>query len=162
MYARAMIRPKYALVLCAIITIGFLCWVYNRSHTPVTQQLSNPNLPVETIHIGTVVLSVEVASSDAQREQGLSDRTSLAEGQGMLFVFAPAKPVGFWMKDMHFALDMIFATEDGVIVKIDTDVSPDTYPNLFRSNVPVRYVLEVPAGYSKKAGIAVGQKIVVQ
>lgn len=122
---------------------------------------------MQTIIIGATKINVEVASTDAQRQQGLSDRASLAKGHGMLFVFDPARKVAFWMKDMRFSIDMIFADEQGLIVKIDADASPESYfnrqpPETFPSGVPVRYVLEVPAGYAASQGIAIGQKIVVQ
>ncbi|HVY72768.1 MAG TPA: DUF192 domain-containing protein [Candidatus Paceibacterota bacterium] len=118
---------------------------------------------METVSIGGVLIDVEIASNDEQRELGLSNRASLAEGKGMLFVFDPPRDVGFWMKDMNFSLDMIFANTDGVILNIAHDVSPDTYPNqLFHSAGEVRYVLEVPAGYAEKEGIAVGQVIEVR
>lgn len=122
---------------------------------------------MEIITVGGKEIKVEVASNDTQREQGLSDRTSLENGHGMLFIFDPARNVGFWMKDMHFSIDMIFADEQGVVVKIDRDATPESYfnkkpPQIFPSDVPVRYVLEVPAGYSETVGIAIGQKIVVK
>jgi len=122
----------------------------------------NSNLPMEIISIGPTTLQVEIASTDAEREQGLSDRTSLVPGHGMLFVFDPPKDVSFWMKDMQFSLDMVFADADGVITKIDTNVTPASYPELFPSGSPIMYVLEIPAGYAAAHGIAIGQKIVVQ
>lgn len=116
-----------------------------------------------TVSVGTITIDVEIASNDEQRELGLSNRTSLEEGKGMLFVFEPSRAVAFWMKDMNFSLDMIFANKDGIIVNIAHDVSPDTYPNqLFHSAGDITYVLEVPAGYTAKQGIAVGQTMQVR
>ena len=151
---------KYISVLVVIIVIAVL--VYKKYQSVPSVQLANPNLPMETITIGSTTLQVEVASTDAEREQGLSDRSSLATGKGMLFVFNPPQPVGFWMKDMEFSLDMVFADQHGVITKIDTNVSPATYPEVFPSGSSIMYVLEIPAGYAQSSGIAIGQKIVVQ
>jgi uncharacterized membrane protein (UPF0127 family) len=154
---------KYAVgILIAFFLVGSLAYLYNHR-----QPQPNPGLPMETITIGSTSIQVEVASNDEQRQQGLSDRASLAAGSGMLFIFDPARKVGFWMKDMRFSIDMIFADEQGTIIKIDDNVSPESYfdrqpPEIFPSGVPVRYVLEVPAGYSQKKGIAIGQKIVVK
>lgn len=122
----------------------------------------NRDLTVKTIAIGSALIEVEIADTDAERELGLSNRSSLRAGTGMLFIFDPAKKVGFWMKDMRFSIDMIFARKDGTIVNIARVVTPDSYPKIFPSLGEVRYVLEVPAGYSDIVGIAVGQKIVVQ
>ena len=154
---------KYAVItLVVLFLLGVAAYLYNSR-----QPQPNAGLPMRTITIEGKNIQVEVASNDAEREQGLSDRMSLAVGHGMLFVFDPSRQVGFWMKDMRFSLDMIFADETGSIVKIDADVSPESYfgqqpPEIFSSGVPIRYVLEVPAGYAKATGIAIGQKIVVQ
>ncbi len=156
---------KYLVATLIVLFLGgVLAYVYNNHLTP---EVYNAGLPVETITIEGKQIQVEVASTDEQRQQGLSDRTSLASGHGMLFVFEPQRKVGFWMKDMHFSLDMIFADKDGSIVKIDSGVTPESYsnhnpPEIFSSGVPIKYVLEVPAGYAESTGIAIGQKIVVQ
>lgn len=150
-------------VSLAVIVCAGIFLAYYVSHRSEHRGVVNSGLPMETVSIGGVLIDVEIASNDEQRELGLSNRASLAEGKGMLFVFDPPRDVGFWMKDMNFSLDMIFANTDGVILNIAHDVSPDTYPNqLFHSAGEVRYVLEVPAGYAEKEGIAVGQVIEVR
>ncbi|OGC94583.1 hypothetical protein A2389_01620 [Candidatus Adlerbacteria bacterium RIFOXYB1_FULL_48_10] len=154
---------KYAVgILLLSFLVGGVAYVYNHR-----QLQPNAGLPMKTITIGETSIQVEVASNDEQREQGLSDRTSLKVDHGMLFIFDPARKVGFWMKDMNFSIDMIFADEEGSVVKIVSNASPESYtdrqpPQTFPSDVPVRYVLEVPAGYANARGIAIGQKIVVQ
>ncbi|MBY0293713.1 DUF192 domain-containing protein [Patescibacteria group bacterium] len=154
---------KYAVpILVCVFFLGVVAYLYNVQHTQ-----PNPGLPMQTITVGGKNIKVEIASTEFQRDQGLSDRTALPVGRGMLFVFDPARKVAFWMKDMRFSIDMIFADEQGVIVKIYTNVSPESYfnqkpPQTFPSGTPVRYVLEVPAGYVEAQGIAIGQKIVVK
>lgn len=122
----------------------------------------NRDLDVKTIAVGSALVEVEIADTDAERELGLSNRSSLRSGTGMLFIFDPPRQVSFWMKDMRFSVDMIFAKKDGTIVNIVRNVPPESYPTMIPSLGAVRYVLEVPAGYAKNVGIAVGQKIVVQ
>lgn len=129
-----------------------------------TNQLAGgqPMLPTTTLTIGNTTLTVELATTAQQEEQGLSGRSRLAEGTGMLFIFDPMKTPGFWMKDMRFSLDIIFAKADGTIVTIYPDLSPATYPQSYHPTEPVRYVLEVPAGFALQHGISVGQKLVLQ
>lgn len=153
-------KQRIIVILISLVCVACagIFLAYYVSHRSVHTGVVNSNLPMETVSIGTVSVEVEVASNDAQRELGLSNRTSLAEGKGMLFVFDAPRAVAFWMKDMNFPLDMVFANEDGIILNIARNVSPDTYPNqLFHSAGEVKYVLEVPAGYTAKQGIAVGQ-----
>ena len=123
---------------------------------------SNPTLPTTTLSIGSTSLEVELATSPAQQEEGLSGRLSLAPGHGMFFVFDHADKWGIWMKDMRFPIDILWANENGIIVTIEHDVSPATYPHSFYPSAEASYVLEVPAGYTQAQGIAIGQQIVVK
>ncbi len=146
-------------ILCAAL-LGAL-WLYSYPRASITP-VSDTILPTKHITIGNVPLTVEVASTDSEREQGLSGREGLAENTGMLFVFAVPKLYGFWMKDMRFALDIIFVDASGSVVTIASNLLPQTYPEVFQSKSPALYVLEVPAGFAKEHGIAVGTKIVLQ
>jgi uncharacterized membrane protein (UPF0127 family) len=108
-----------------------------------------------TLAIGTARLHVTIADSPDEIVQGLSGRPSMQENEGMLFVFpAPLVPK-FWMKEMHFALDIIWIDESKRIVGIEKNISPDTYPATFQPAVPVKYVLEVNAGWTDAHSIAV-------
>lgn len=110
--------------------------------------------PVVTI--GNVPVSVTVAATPQAREQGLSGAQPLRPGQGMLFVFPAEGKQGFWMKDMNYPLDIIWADASGSVVTIWRDLSPATYPQAFYPTEPALYVLEVPAGFAEQNGIATG------
>lgn len=123
-------------------------------------QLSETFTQNTLVHISNTVIRVEVAHTQQKREQGLSGRPSLAQGRGMLFVFDKEGSWGIWMKGMQFPLDIIWANATGTIITIAHDVLPDTYPTIFYpTQATARYVLEVPAGFAKKQGIAEGTKI---
>ncbi|HEY4518363.1 MAG TPA: DUF192 domain-containing protein [Candidatus Paceibacterota bacterium] len=105
-------------------------------------------------------LTLKLADEPAEQEHGLSDRESMAQDHGMLFAFPTPNITGFWMKDMHFALDIVWLDADKVIVQIDENVKPETYPEIiFRPQVPVKYVLEINAGVAGELGLYVGQKL---
>lgn len=126
------------------------------------QQLS-PQTSSDIVRINDISIRVDVAETPAARTQGLSGRTDLKEGEGMLFVFEQEGSWGIWMKDMHFALDIIWAASDGTILTIARNVGPETYPEAFFPIEPrAKYVLEVPAGFAEAKGIAEGAKLVVQ
>lgn len=107
------------------------------------------------VHIGDALISARVADTGRAREQGLSGVRQLPENQGMLFVFDEEGTHGIWMKDMHLDLDIIWIDERKRVVHITKNVSPDTYPHVFKPDRPSLYVLEVPAGTvdSKKINI---------
>lgn len=99
---------------------------------------------------------VSIADTDALRAQGLGGRSGLRPDEGMLFVFATEGKYAFWMKDMQFAIDMLWLDSNHHIVHIVPGVSPDTYPQAFVSDKPARYVLELPAGYSEAHHVQLG------
>ncbi len=57
----------------------------------------------------------EIARSDAVKERGLSGRQNLSPHGGMLFLFSEASTPFFWMKDMHFDLDLVWLSNDQVV-----------------------------------------------
>ena len=101
----------------------------------------------------------EVVQTEEARSRGLSGRASLAEGHGMLFVFEQDGQWGIWMKDMHFSIDILWLDAAGTVVTVASSISPETYPESFHPEAPARYVLELPAGYAAKAGIAKGARL---
>src|SRR3989344_6562762 len=65
-----------------------------------------------TLSIGETQLIVEIADTDVTRENGLSDRLTLPENAGMLFIFNTDDYHHFWMKDMNFPLDLIWIDDN--------------------------------------------------
>jgi len=107
---------------------------------------------------GVQVFSVELAKTDEERERGLMFRTSLPDGQGMIFDFSPEQNVSMWMKNTLIPLDMIFVRADGRILRIAENTKTQS-EEIIPSGGPVRAVLEVIAGTAKKYGIAAGDRV---
>lgn len=110
---------------------------------------------------GEVKINVEIADNDRERQRGLMFRESLDENSGMLFIFDKEQQVSFWMKNTKIPLDMIFVSANGTIVEIKENVQPcllDTCP-IYPSQYPVKYVIEVNAGFSRKNNIQIGNFI---
>lgn len=116
----------------------------------------------ETLEIasksGVHAFSVEMATTDAERSQGLMYRKELPEGSGMLFDFQRDQEVSFWMKNTYIPLDMIFIRSDGRIMRIAENTEPLS-EKLVPSNAPVQAVLEVIGGTARKLGIAPGDRV---
>ncbi len=106
-----------------------------------------------------VELKTEIADTQALKNLGLSGRNSIDEDRAMLFVFNDSGYYGFWMKDMKFAIDIIWIDENKKIVHIAPNVAPDTYPESFQSKGLAKYVLEVQAGLTKSKNIKVGDSV---
>ena len=145
-----------SLIIFVLLALGAAG--YRFAHKPMSDFADHSQ---RLIAVGGVPVQAEVVSTDASRQQGLSGRDDLAPDTGMLFVFEGDGVWGFWMKDMRFSIDIVWADNNGTIVAIDKSVSPDTYPQVFYPPTPARYAVELPAGWAQSHDLAVGQKIVL-
>jgi uncharacterized protein len=117
---------------------------------------------VQTLEIvtksGVQVFSVEMATTEQEKETGLMYRKELADGKGMLFDFSPAQEVSMWMKNTYIPLDMIFIRADGRILRIAENTEPLS-TKIIPSRGLAKGVLEVIAGTAKKYGIEPGDRV---
>jgi uncharacterized protein len=107
---------------------------------------------------GVQVFSVEMATTEQEKETGLMYRKELPDGKGMLFDFSPEQQVSMWMKNTYIPLDMIFIRADGRILRIAENTEPLS-TKIIPSGGPAKGVLEVIAGTAKKYGIAPGDRV---
>lgn len=107
-----------------------------------------------TFAVGTSTLTAEVVQSPLDRMRGLSGRKVLETDTGMFFVFPQVGKHGIWMKEMNFPIDILWLDDDLRVITVAENVHPDTFPQSFYPDEPARYVLEVPAGYAERHGIA--------
>ncbi len=133
----------------------------NPAEAPVVREReAQPAGP--TITIGDATVSVLVADTEALRAQGLSGKASLAESEGMLFIFPHPGRYGFWMKDMLFPIDIIWIHANGEVADMTKGVTPDTYPQAFFPKTDIQYVLEVQSGFSDRHEVSIGEKIFLE
>ncbi len=105
--------------------------------------------------IGNKTYLLEISDTISKRTQGLSDRDKLNKNQGMLFVFSSINKHSFWMKDMHFPLDLIYLKNNKVI-DIDEKVSNSIPIISFSAAKPFNRVIELNAGEIYKNKIRPG------
>ena len=107
---------------------------------------------------GDFGFTLEIADDEASREKGLMFRTELAPDAGMLFDYHHEQMATFWMQNTMIPLDMVFVAADGTVKTIHVNARPmDT--TTIPSEVPVRFVLEIPGGRSVEIGLKVGDKM---
>ena len=107
---------------------------------------------------GDFSFNIEIADDNKERQDGLMFRTELKPDAGMLFDYGHEQLAAFWMQNTLIPLDMIFIGADGVIKTIHVNARPlDT--TSIPSEVPVRFVLEIPGGRSQEIGLAVGDTL---
>ena len=111
-----------------------------------------------TLKFSNVKFVVDVADTQALRTKGLSGSKSLDLDRGLLFDFKEDGKYGIWMKDMNYSLDIIWLDSNMNVVHVEQSISPKTFPKVFTSSTPSRYVLEINSGLSKKYEIVKGSK----
>lgn len=148
----------YALIVAGFVLISALIYVklpFALSEDGVATNGASAHAS-STILIADSIVAVEIADTSEERARGLSGRDGLAEGKGMLFVFDEDGKHAFWMKDMRFAIDIIWVSRNGVIVHIEEHVAPETYPEVFAPRFEARYVVELSAGFVERYDVRVG------
>ena len=118
---------------------------------------------ISKVRIGIKEFKVEVAGTPLARSEGLSLRDSLGLEEGMLFLFKDSGKHGFWMKDMKFAIDIVWIQGDR-IVGFKKNAQPEPEKSMFnlttyRPPTEVDKVLEINAGLVDQYGIGVGDKV---
>jgi uncharacterized membrane protein (UPF0127 family) len=93
-------------------------------------------------------IDIEIADTPETLKKGLMGRSALDDGSGMLFVFQRLEPQRFWMKNTPIPLDIIFIGENGCIVNMVESATPMSNQR-YRSEGPIKYAVEVRAGFAK-------------
>ena len=105
-----------------------------------------------------VTVDVEVVYRPADRQKGLMYRRELAGNAGMLFLFEQERQQSFWMHNTYLPLDMVFIRSDMSVLGVVENAEPLTDISR-RVEGPSQFVLEVNAGFCRKAGITAGTMV---
>ena len=118
---------------------------------------SNEKIDVN-IYNKNITFNVEVAKTIEERRTGLMYRKKLLNNEGMLFIFPREKIIQLWMKNTYIPLDVIFISENKVIVDIKKNMEKLS-ETIVKSKVKSRYALEFNAGLINKLDIEIGDKV---
>lgn len=123
---------------------------------------------IEGVVIREQSFEVDLALTPEQRAQGLMWRETLADDQGMLFVFPARDPypaeLNFWMKNCLMPIDVIFLDSEGKVTAIhemeppDPNISDEEQP-VYPSNGLAQYAIELRGGLAAELGLQVGDII---
>ena len=143
-------KDKIAIFTVSVMVLIALFFVFTHK---------SGDLKPKTLSIGDAVIVIDIADNEILREKGLSGRQTLSDSSGMLFIFPEVSTPGFWMKEMLFPLDIIWISEDKKVVSVSENLKPESYPSVFYPTGPVKYVLEVPTGFSQKHNVSIGEPL---
>jgi uncharacterized membrane protein (UPF0127 family) len=112
--------------------------------------------------IGKKELNLVAAARPQSHAQGLSGRKKMPK-DGMIFIFSRPLPLVFWMKDMNFAIDIIWIKDDeitGFAKNAPPEAGkPDYLLKKYFSPQDADTVIELNDGDVEKFGIKIGDKI---
>lgn len=120
---------------------------------------------VNTLKIGNQTITVEVARTPEEITRGLSDRVSMPQNHGMLFILPKTGRQTFWMIHCYFDIDLAYIDESGTIQEIITMKKEpyNTPPSLLRrypsKSDKIKYALEMNGGWFKRNGVAAGERL---
>lgn len=121
----------------------------------------------QAVTISGQTFSLELALTDAARFQGLSDRRSIPEDGGMLFVHPNARVLRFVMRRCYVPIDIIYLDEQGTIVamhamQVIEPVGGEEWFNPTRSyssNKYAMFAIELKGGTLESLGLSVGDVV---
>jgi uncharacterized membrane protein (UPF0127 family) len=140
-------------------------WQVNRYAATLTTRrpdyvhadLPHPRGTVKTRHGDTILLRLEVANTEQEREVGLMNRSRLDLDSGMIFVWTSPILESFWMENTYIPLTVAFLAPDGTIQEMQ-DMQPLT-TDLHTPAKAYQYAIEVNKGFFARNGIQVGDTV---
>ena len=121
------------------------------------QEVSEHGNPWVRVSLGKITVQAEAVRTPERLFLGLSYRSELPEGRGMLFFMPETEVQTFCMRGMRLPLDLIWIS-DGRVAGLTRNVPP-TFPGNLTSPAPVSHVLEVPGGFADRHGIKAGDPV---
>src|ERR1044072_2358762 len=117
---------------------------------------SDENMTSTIVRIDDMNITALVALTSPEQSTGLAIKNTLAENEGMLFVFDTPSKYSFWMKDMKFPIDIIWLDSNKKIVHVEDSLEPCLFllpcPS-YSPTVDSKYVLEVVSNFTNKHDI---------
>lgn len=112
------------------------------------------------VRVSNFTVNAEIADTSLTQAKGLMGRKSLAENEGMLFLFDTEDYYGFWMFNMSIPIDIIFMDKNKIVVDILQNAQPCGLScESYAPKEKAMYALEVKANFTERHGVKIGSKI---
>lgn len=149
-------KNKFSIFLLLTLLIVSLTACTRNSNQSNNSSTSTSTSSFPEIQINETKLKIEVADTELEREEGLMNRTSMPQDQGMIFIFDSEQVITFWMKNTLIPLDIIFINSNGEIVNIAKNTKVNQTTELYSSERPMLYAIEVNAGWTTSNNVKIG------
>lgn len=132
-------RKQSSLFFFAILVIiGVAYFFYNYEYKNIRESYERTSMVLYSD-----LYDLSVADTPKKRDQGLSGKEKLLPNTGMFFKFDELGQQGIWMKDMNFAIDILWLDEKCKVVAFKS-ATPESFPETFTPKTEALYVVEVP------------------
>jgi uncharacterized membrane protein (UPF0127 family) len=128
--------------------------------TALKQERNIEKIMILRGHEEIATFSVEVVSGMMEIQQGLSGRSSMLQGNGMLFILDSTEEHFFWMKGMEFPIDILFFDKSGALSEVLAGLQACDNCLTYAAPPDTAFALEVNAGTAGLLGITKGDRIV--
>jgi uncharacterized membrane protein (UPF0127 family) len=127
----------------------------------------DPSAPYAEVEIDSLPrITLQLARTEQEREQGLMYVENLPPDDGMLFIYTASSTESYWMYHTLIPLSIAWIDRDGTIVDIQ-DMARLNDPNdlseasrtVYTPAAPYWYALEVNQGWFVQHGVGVGQQM---
>jgi uncharacterized membrane protein (UPF0127 family) len=159
-------NKKLAIITIFSIIVLVLAGLMVRHFVDEHQTNIKSSLPTTTATIGGQQFELEVATTQAEQNQGLSGRPSLGKNDGMLFVFDAPGIQYFWMINMEFPIDLIWINGDKIVGFEQNMPTPATLNSTSTGDLPiytspglVDKVIEINSGEVASLGLKIGDTV---
>ncbi len=172
---------RIGLLALVIVAMGGLAYAAIRSGDDTAAKAigqegsvkAKSGLPIEHVTIADQDFALEVASTEAQIQYGLSKRSEIPPKTGMIFVFPSGNDRSFWMINCLVDMDIAYLAPDGTVMSVyamkkeapqgELESEFDYHNRLKRypSGPGIQFVIETPAGTNAALKIKPGMKIAI-
>ena len=104
--------------------------------------------------LGGVPVELRVLDTPSDREKGFMFEPEPNDGFGLFFVHAAARPLGFWMRNVPYDLDLVALDDDMRIIEILPLKADDE--RTVSTSFPCRYAIELAGGWCERNGVGSG------
>ena len=108
---------------------------------------------------GAPPIRAEVARTPAQRNRGLMQRATLAEGEGMVFLFPRRHLGGFYMLGTLIPLSIAYVDRDTVVAVKEMEPCPGQQCPTYDPGGYYTLAVEAPKGFFGAHGVKAGTKV---
>ena len=150
-------------VIIAAVAIGVLGIAF----APPEITSRNANLPKGTVKINNEIITVEVASTAAERERWLTFRQDILPlNTAMLLKYDKPDLQQLWMLNIEHNLDLIWFDQFGNAVYMKKDIPGctnviETISCTYKTTKPALYILAGASGFIDAHKIEVGSKMTI-